>query len=247
MKEIRIFVALSAGVLWSSLLARQVQALPSLTPHRNVPGTIFWEEDGTEDGSDNHNHLFDHDVRNSTLENHVHNAFACWDNRTYRYDVGAATIVGGLKDPFFHCFIESGNEPRYKFIDGTGASTTFDATSKGIIGDAVDLWVETAKAQSKGKKTEDGSGLVTGIGLESTSGDDFEIRIGFFDGLIEKRNALGEWLVSDEQIWNGSGLTVADLDTSPILAFDDDIDWLFDTTKTPMGNQRDFFTIALHE
>jgi hypothetical protein len=251
MKSKSMFIVFIGAVLYSSFFARDVKAFPSLTPHRNVPGTIFWEEDGVEDGSTNHNHLFPHDIRKSTIENHVHDAFACWDNRTFRYKVGSPTIGGGFQNPFFHCFIEPGKEPRYKFIDGTDASIMFNDASKGIIADGVSKWVKAAQEQSKGKTTEDGSSLVTGIGLVPTTGKDFEIRIGFFDNLFESRSGSAEWLVADEQTVGITGLTAVDLDTSPILAFDDDINWLFslDPTVVPdnTGTQRDFSTISLHE
>lgn len=224
-------------------------AHPTLAPHPHGDGKVFFEEDGKEDGDHDHNHLARHSVQGSVAEDHVHDAFAVWDNRIYRYDVGNATVEGGVRADFWHGFIQRGMEPRYRFIDGLGASRTFDATSKGIIAAAIAEWRDAARAQSALRITEDGRGLVTGLNLVQAEGPQFEIRIGFFDGLREHTpdKAAGLWLVSDAQIWTGSGLTVADLDTSPILAFDDDINWLFDTTRAPDANQLDFFTMALHE
>lgn len=249
-----LLVVLTAGVFWIGLLTQSAYALPTLFPHPHGDGKVYWEEDGTKNGDDDHNHLFPHSVQGSAGAGHVHDAFAVWDNRTYRYNVGAPTFTGGLQDPFWHGFIETDKEPRYIFEDGIGASKTFDDTSKGLIGSAVEEWVTKAKAQSAGKKTPDGTlPLVTGIGLIEAPGIFFEIRIGFFEGPDD--GTLAEWLISDKQItdpttgWFDSGLVIGDLDTSPILAFDDDINWLFteDATITPSGTQYDFLTIATHE
>ena len=85
-----------------------------------------------------------------TLYGRVRSAFQSKN----RHNVGAATFAAGLQNPFFHCFIESGKEPRYKFIDGTGPSITFNDTSKGFIADGVSKWVKAA--QLKKEKNQSG-------------------------------------------------------------------------------------------
>lgn len=238
-----IFAAAIVGAF-----ATPAMALPTLTPHPNDAGKIWFEEDGVKDGNDDHNHLYPHTVQGSAGAGHVHDAFAVWDNRTYRYGVSNATFAGGRLADFWHGFIEDTNAPRYKFIDGVGASKTSDATVKGLVGGAANEWRVKANAASAGKTTPDGSSLVTGIKLSLTEGPAFEFRIGFFDNLIEKNGALAEWLVSDEQVKDLDADFAGDeLGVVPVLAFDDDIDWLFDLGDTPAGAERDFFTIALHE
>jgi len=245
-EQISLISLIAAAAL--SLWALPAAALPSLTPHPNDAGKIWFEEDGVKDGNDDHNHLFPHSVQGSAGAGHVHDAFSVWDNRTYRYGVSGATIAGGILADFWHGFIAPGMEPRYKFIDGVGASKTFDATSKGLIAAAVAEWRAKAKAASAGKTTPDGTPLVTELNFVETAGMSFEFRIGFFDNLIEANGALAEWLVSDAQVVGLDADFAADeLGTVPVLAFDDDIAWLFDTTMTPAGAQRDFATIALHE
>lgn len=245
-QHLRYAAALAAPAYLA--FAVPAMALPSLTPHPNDAGKIWYEEDGVKDGSDDHNHLYPHSVQGSAGASHVHDAFAVWDNRTYRFGVSSATIAAGLFADFWHGFIEDDKAPRYKFIDGVGASKTSDAAVMGLIGGAANEWRVKAKAASAGKTTPDGSKLETGIKLSLTTGTAFEFRIGFFDNLIEKRGALAEWLVSDAQVTDLDADFAGDeLGTVPVLAFDDDIDWLFDLNATPAGAQRDFFTIALHE
>lgn len=248
MRILRVSAAVCLGLALAGPLVSHVSAgLVVTKPHPHGDDYVWFEEDGVRDGNDDHNHVFAHSAKTSAGADHNHNAFSVWTDRTFHFDVGAATIAGGLETDFAHGFIRSGMEPRYRFIDGAGASETFDATSQGIISDAVAEWVSAATAAAAARTAPNGTPLETGIGLVATTGAQYEIRIGFFDELIEQRNALAELIVADEQIWAGSGLVAADLDTSMILAFDDDINWLFDTSQTPAGTQRDFFTIALHE
>ena len=234
------------------LAVSTAHAIPSLAPHPHNNGTIFFEDDGTRNGSTNHNHLFNRSSRHSAAAGFRYDALAVWDNRSYRSDFNQLLKTPREPAVYAHGFIQDGQEPRYKFADGAGTNISFDDDKKGLIKNGIQLWIDAAKAQSQGKTTPDATKLVTGIGLkdaaDNAEGDvSFEFRIGFFDNLQETHNTVGMWLTDPLQHWGTmGGPTAADL-AKPVLAFDDDVKWLFDQDKTPTGMQVDFFTIALHE
>jgi hypothetical protein len=231
-----------------TLLSPPAWALPSLTPHDHGDGKVYYEADAVKDGDNNHNHLFNKDPKYCTDPGFVWDADEVWDNRSQRIDRTALTLGAAELQTYAHGFIEDDKKPRFKFMDGDGSNVTFDAAKKKIVTDNIDKWVAAAKAQSAGKKTPDGTPLVTGVGLEATEGDTFEIRIGFFHNLLEQQGTVGLWMVIPNQRWAGGGSpTKAELEKTPILAFDDSVSWLFDTSKTPTGNQIDFATVSLHE
>jgi hypothetical protein len=247
-EALALTVALAAGCLLAD--PAPAAALPTLAPHQNTDGTIWFEDDGVKDGSSSHNHVFPHSVQGDAGPGHNHDAFAVWDNRTYRYDVGAATIRAGRLPDFWHGFIAPGQAPRYKFVDGNTASRTFDPFAEALIGAAILEWRTKAIAAAAGRTTPDGSRLVTGLQLSRTNGLSYEFRIGFFDNLSESLQAVAAWLVADAQVAGlGDDFAEGDLGVIPVLAFDDDVDWLFsvDPAVKPTGDQVDFFTTALHE
>jgi hypothetical protein len=236
--------------MFRALAPSPAAALPMLTPHPNDAGKIWFEEDGVADGSSDHNHLFDHSVEDDAGAGHNHAGFAVWDNRDYRFGVSAATIPEGRFTTFWHGFIEPTQAPRYKALDGGATDRSFGTVQLGILGAAINEWRTKAVAAAAGHTTPDGSPLVTSIHLSLTTGDDFEFRVGFFDHLQETQQAVAAWLVSDKEI---AGMTEdfpdGELGDVPVLAFEDDVDWLFssDPNVKPTGDQVDFFTIALHE
>ena len=235
-----------------ALAVSTAHAIPSLAPHPHNNGTVFFEDDGTRNGSTNHNHLFNRSSRHSAAAGFRYDALAVWDNRNYRSDFNQLLKTPREPAVYAHGFIENGQAPRYKFADGAGTNMTFNDNKKGLIEIGIQLWINATKAQSQGKTTPDGTKLVTGIGLmdaaDNAEGDvSFEFRIGFFDNLQETHNTIGMWLTDPLQHWGTmGGPTAAEL-AKPILAFDDDTNWLFDQSKAPMGAQVDFFTIALNE
>ncbi len=243
-----IWGALAVGfgcVVGLGVMASPAAAHPPLTPHDHDPGKIWF---GTE--NINHNHLWDRDPRSANDRNagFVYDADWVWDNRTYRAKRDALLVETSELPVFAHGFIDLGMEPRYKFIDGPGASITFDNAKKALIDEAVRIWVQAAVEQSAGRTTPDGTPLVTGIGLVETNGAEFEFRIGFFDNLREQHDVGALWMVVPNQRWGGGGSpTRQELEMTPILAFDDDVKWLFDTTKTPGADEFDFLSIAIHE
>jgi len=217
-----------------------------LTPHPNNPVTILWEQDGVEDGSTNHNHLLNHDIRNRDDEvtHHSHDSFSAWHNRT--------RVEGG--NSYFHGFIDEGvAEPRYKFGTIGANSTALNAAAQSIINIGFDLWEAEAHAAGPaipGRRT----------GIEFTNNNtNFEFQIVFMDQLIECRGAAGEWIRAANQLLadtaNGCSVAIgapwtdiANLANGPILMFDDDLAWDF----LPIGaagppGAVSFATIAIHE
>jgi hypothetical protein len=237
-----------AGLWGLAALASVAHALPTFTPHAHGDGKVWVEDDNIKDGNHNHNHLFNRSVRHSSDPGFRYDALAVWDNRTYRFDFN--TTLKAPREPqvpYAHGFIEEDQKPRYLFRDGEGASVTFDRAKKDLIGDAVKEWVRAARAESAGRTTPDGTPLITGIGLAETDGaGGFEFRIGFFDNLFDQVGALALWMTHPLQRWADGGPTAEEL-AKPILAFDDDIKWLFDVSKTPKDGEVDFFALALHE
>ena len=234
------------------------QALPIVVqPHEHGAGKVYFEKDGVKDGNSDHNHLFDHNVRGSELAGHIHDADACWDNRVYEFDRTKAVASAGILPNFAHCFIQGGREPRHKFLDHPKANITLDGAKKKMIGQAVAEWVAKALQQSAGKTTPDGTPVITGVGFkEATEENEFEFRIGFFPGLFDNHDTVGMWLEVPSQRWAG-GPTQADLERSPILAFDDNssenakaaFSWNFNAMQAPDASKKevDFFAVALHE
>jgi hypothetical protein len=232
-----------------------------LTPHLNNANTILFEQDGTPDGSVNHNHLYAHDVRdrNDEANHHSHDGYAAWHNRVFITEEIAP-------NKFWHGFIEENLvQPRYKFTETDAAKgiTQLTAAAQAIVNAGFDLW-ET-RAHEEGAKVP---GRRTGIDFDNDQ-TNFEFSIMLIDNLIECRGALAEWLylpgnlnadtadgcpVAIGNPWSsldgttrpGEPLILA----KPYLVFDDDIDWAFialDSLVAPAAGKRDFATIALHE
>jgi len=230
-------------------------ANPSLTPHLHGDDKVYYEQDGVKDGDSNHNHLFNLDPKTGSIQDnnkvsYPYKAESVWDDRFYRFNRNALLVDTGGLDVFAHGFISPGQEPRYRFIDAEGANTTFGVTQKALFNQAVNIWTNAVMAVSVGKTAPDGSPLVTGFGFrefDSDIDDAFEIRVGFFDNLEEQTGAIGLWVTNASQSWVG-GPSQNDIKNGPpIIAFDDDIAWIFDLNKAPGVDEYDFLTIALHE
>lgn len=219
-----------------------------LTAHENNPVTILWEQDGVEDGSTNHNHCFNHDIRDpdDEMNHHSHDSFSAWHNRTL-------VVLGNL---FFHGFIDEGiSEPRYKFGTIGANSRALGAEHQSIINEAFNLWESEAHASGAIP------GRRTGIGFTNNNSP-FEFQIVFMDELAECRAAAGSWIVFAYQLLanteaeeNGcsvaSGMAwtdIANLDNGPILMFDDDLLWETLGIGVPsVPGSLNFATIAIHE
>jgi hypothetical protein len=223
-------------------------------PHPNNAQTILWEEDGTPDGSSNHNHLFNHSFVNLTDEtnHHSHASDSAWHDRTY--------TIGGF---FGHGFItEDITQPRYKFANN-GTFVELTANMKTTVNEAFDLWETRAHAVGPNLP-----GRRTGIDFDNGQ-TNFEFRIAMTPGLLENRGASGEWITNKDQlkadtaggvgignVWfNDPDTPEADTLGTPILAMDDGdagISWvtnngLAGANVPDATGERDFATILLHE
>jgi hypothetical protein len=117
-----------------------------------------------------------------------------WDNRTNRSAFNVTLKLPVKADIFAHGFIEEGLKPCFLFMERAGTTNTFQQPKKDLIEQAVGIWVTAARVQSAGKTTPDGKSLVTGIGLQAGDAQDFEIRIGFFEGFRAAHNTVGSWM-----------------------------------------------------
>lgn len=245
-------VALAASFNFALALHSPAALAHGMVPHINNDNTIRWEQDGTENGSVNHNHLFDHDIQDRVDEaqHHSHDAFASWTNRNY-------TMSTANADNFWHGFIEENvNQPRYRFSPDAMVAgvTALTADAQGIVNSAFNRW-ET-EAHRRGPQW---AGRRTGIDFDNDQ-DTFEFQIFMIDNLVECRGAAAEWLVSASQLnadtADGCHADIGDpwsnLDASNLLAlaFDDDLLWDYiglDDAQRPGRATVDFATIVLHE
>ncbi len=134
-----------------------------------------------------------------------------------------------------HSYISSDQCPRYKFVDA--GTMPNDAESR--VTDAFDLWagIEADKSPTTGKE------LDTGICFESTTGNDFEIKIEWTD-------------LSPDANFNGGAFftTATGLHNQVTLKFDSTTDantsFPWDFTLDALTSDLDeyhFMSVALHE
>jgi len=213
---LRIAVIASAFALLSLSLA---YGFPSKTVHPNDRDSIEWEQDGTKDGSSPHNHQSLRSFGSwDSWSREPYTSAACWDNRTYRYDL-AGTFDKG------HCFIDeaAGSEkiPKYFFV-GSG----WPAGAQERIRDAFARWSDVAS---------DDDALLTGIAFEeAASRADADIEIFWVDQ--DGDSGGGSWNFGTRELRFDNSLTWY-FEIDPMEGQPDGI----------QNGEWHFFSVALHE
>lgn len=130
MRANRLRILLSVLCICHSII---VFGHPSLTAHTNDSNTIYWELDGTKDGSSAHNHVTNRDFGGAFEFRAPYSSLGCWDNHAYRRDESGSFDKG-------HCYINEGavlNVVQYDL------SSAIPANAKSRIRDAFDAWSAT--------------------------------------------------------------------------------------------------------